>query len=145
MRKAYILMVEDNPDDEELMTRAFKKGNILNEIVVVRDGQQALDFLFGRGMYEERDIDDQPVLVLLDLKLPRIGGLEVLKEVRSKELTRRIPVVIITSSKEDNDILSAYGLGANSYIRKPVDFKEFTSAIRQLGTYWLFLNEAPPG
>lgn len=139
-----ILLVEDNPDDEALTLRALKKNNILNDVVVARDGAEALDYLFGTGAYEDRDTRAQPQLVLLDLKLPKIDGLEVLQRLRSDERTRLLPVVILTTSKEDRDVVASYTLGANSYIRKPVDFDEFMEAVRQLGLYWLLLNVAPP-
>ena len=139
-----ILLVEDNADDEELMVNALKKNNITNELVVARDGVEALDFLFGTGIYAGRDTAVLPGLVLVDLKLPRITGLAVLRRIRGEPLTRRIPVVVVTSSKEDQDLIVSYDLGANSYIRKPVDFKQFTESVRQLGLYWLVLNEAPP-
>lgn len=144
MKRAYILMVEDNPDDEELVLRALKKNNILNPVVITRDGRQALDYLFAQGDHQGRDTDDKPVLVLLDLKLPKVNGLEVLRQIRSHELTRRLPVVILTSSREEQDVANGYDLGVNSYICKPVDFSEFSEAIRQLGMYWLLLNEPPP-
>ena len=139
-----ILLVEDNADDEELTVRALKKNHVTNDFVVARDGVEALDFLFGTGTYAGRDTTALPALVLLDLKLPKIGGLEVLKRIRANERTRRMPVVVLTSSKEDRDMIESYDLGVNSYIRKPVDFKQFTESVRQLGLYWLVLNEAPP-
>ncbi len=144
MDNKIILLVEDNPDDEALTLRALKKNNIMNEVVVTRDGVEALDYLFARGAHSGRDQRKTPALALLDLKLPRIDGLEVLKQVRANPSTRMLPVVILTSSKEEQDIASGYRLGANSYIRKPVDFTQFTEAVRQLGLYWLVLNEAPP-
>jgi two-component system response regulator len=144
MRNGTILLVEDNPDDEALTLRALKKNNILNEVVVTRDGVEALDYLFGKGAYEGRDPDITPQLVLLDLKLPKVDGLEVLRQVRSDERTRLLPVVILTSSNEQKDVINGYGLGANSYILKPVDFSRFIEAVRQLGLYWLILNEAVP-
>lgn len=141
-----ILLIEDNPDDEELTLRALKKNKIRNEIVIVRDGAEALDYLFGQGAYEGRDVSVMPQVTLLDLKLPKIDGLTVLKKIRDNENTKTLPVVILTSSKEDRDLIQGYNLGANSYIRKPVDFNEFTEAVRQLGLYWLVLNEVPePG
>lgn len=138
-----ILLVEDNPDDEALTMRAFKKNNIGNVVVVAHDGVEALDFLFATGMYAERDPNERPQLVLLDLKLPRIDGLEVLRRLRANELTKLLPVVILTSSKEEQDLVTGYSLGANSYVRKPVDFTQFSEAVRQLGLYWLVLNESP--
>lgn len=139
----YIFLVEDNSDDEALTLRALKKNNIKNEVVVARDGEEALDFLFGRHKYEGRDISVLPQVMLLDLNLPKIDGLNVLKQIRSHEITKFTPVVILTSSKEDQDMLEGYSLGANSYVRKPVDFNDFSEAIRQLGLYWLILNEVP--
>lgn len=143
MKKRIILLVEDNPDDEALTLRAFKKNNILNEVVVARDGAEALDFLFCKGKFASRDCNADPELILLDLKLPKIDGLEVLKEIRSNPKTKLLPVIVLTSSKEEKDILKSYELYANSYIRKPVDFVQFSEAIRQLGVYWLVLNETP--
>ncbi|HPC77097.1 MAG TPA: response regulator [bacterium] len=144
MEEKIILLVEDNPDDVELTLRAFKKCNIANEVVVARDGVEALDYLFGTGAYAGRDLSVMPAVVLLDLKLPRIDGLEVLRRLRADERTRCLPVVVLTSSNEDQDVVNSYQLGANSYIRKPVDFVQFIDAARQLGIYWLLLNEAPP-
>jgi len=144
MDKKIILLVEDNPDDVELTVRALKKGNILNEIVVVRDGVEALDYLFGTGAYAGRDLSIMPTVVMLDLKLPKIDGLEVLRYMRADERTKFIPVVILTSSREEQDLLNGYRLGANSYIRKPVDFAQFIEAVHQLKLYWLILNELPP-
>lgn len=144
MREKMILLVEDNADDEDLTIRALRKNNIANEIVVARDGAQALDFLFGRGKHEGRDTQELPEVVLLDLKLPKVDGLEVLRQLRSEERTRRLPVVILTSSAEESDRLRGYDLGANSYVRKPVDFLEFSEGVRQLGLYWLVLNVPPP-
>ena len=144
MDRQVILLVEDNPDDEALTLRAFKKNNILNEVVVARDGAEALDYLFGGGSHAERDTSVMPGLILLDLKLPKVDGLEVLEHIRADDRTRLLPVVILTSSKEEQDLIDGYSLGANSYIRKPVDFSQFTEAIRLLGLYWLVLNEPPP-
>jgi len=144
MGKKVILLVEDNPDDELLAIRALKKNNIMNEVVVARDGVEALDYLFGTGAYAGRDMSVMPQVVLLDLKLPKIDGLEVLRRLRDDERTKLLPVVILTSSKEELDLTTSYSLGANSYIRKPVDFVQFTEAIKQLGLYWLVLNESPP-
>jgi two-component system response regulator len=144
MRDKAILLVEDNPDDEALTIRAFKKNNIKNEVIVARDGVEALDYLFGTGPYAGRDVTALPQVVLLDLKLPKVDGLEVLRRVRADERTRILPVVILTSSKEEQDVASGYRLGANSYVRKPVNFDEFLEAARQLGLYWLLLNESPP-
>jgi two-component system response regulator len=139
-----ILLVEDNPDDEALTMRALKKNNILNEVVVAHDGVEALDYLFGTGVHAGRDTRNMPQIVLLDLKLPKIEGLEVLRRIRADERTRLQPVVVLTTSNEDRDVISSYQLGANSYIRKPVDFEQFMEAVRHLGLYWLVLNVAPP-
>lgn len=139
-----ILLVEDNPDDEMLAMRALKKSNIANSIVVARDGVEALDYLFGTGSYEGRDTSVLPQIVLLDLKLPKVDGLEVLRRIRADSRTKRLPVAVLTSSKEERDVISSYDLGANSYIRKPVDFDQFAESIKQLGMYWLVLNEPPP-
>lgn len=139
-----ILLVEDNHHDEALTLRALKKNNIQNEVVVVRDGAEALDYLFARGAHAGRDPGALPMLILLDLKLPKVGGLEVLKQLRADPRTKLLPVVILTSSTEEEDLVEAYSLGANSYVRKPVDFTEFAEAIRQIGLYWLTLNERPP-
>ena len=138
-----ILLVEDNPDDEALTLRAFHKNNITNEVVVARDGAEALDYLFKTGTYANRD-STLPQIVILDLKVPKISGLEVLRRLRAAPETKLLPVVILTSSNEERDLLEGYGLGANSYVRKPVDFGEFLDAVRQLGLYWLLLNEHPP-
>jgi two-component system, response regulator len=144
MRDKVILLVEDNPDDELLTLRALRKNNVLNKVVVARDGVEALDYLFGTGGHSGRDTAIMPQLILLDLKLPKIDGLEVLKRLRADERTRLLPVVILTSSREEQDMLDGYGLGANSYVRKPVNFEQFVQAIEQLKLYWLILNEAPP-
>lgn len=143
MNNKQILLVEDNPDDVALTMRALKKNNIANEVVVAKDGVEALDYLFGTGAYAGRDVGKIPAVVLLDLKLPRIDGLEVLERIRKDERTKITPVVILTSSKEEQDLIRGYKLGANSYIRKPVDFIQFSEAVRQLGLYWLILNEPP--
>jgi two-component system response regulator len=144
MQQKTILLIEDNPDDEALTLRALKRNNILNEVVVARDGVEALDYLFGTGSHAGRDTAQLPEMVLLDLKLPKIDGLDVLRRIRSEPRTRRLAVVILTSSNEERDIISSYDLGANSYIRKPVDFNQFMDAVRQLGIYWLVLNVSPP-
>ena len=144
MKSRVILLVEDNPDDEILTLRAFKKNNIANEVIVARDGAEALEYLFGTGQYEKRDLSIMPAVILLDLKLPKVDGLEVLRRLRADDRTRLLPVVMLTSSKEEQDIVSSYDLGANSYIHKPVDFDRFTQAVEQLGLYWLLLNELPP-
>lgn len=144
MSRKDILLVEDNPDDEALTLRALKKHNIANSITVVHDGVEALDYLFCRGVWENRDCNDQPQVVLLDLKLPKISGLDVLKAVRENEKTKLLPIVILTSSNEEKDILAGYELGANSYIRKPVDFEQFLEAVHELGLYWLVINQIPP-
>ena len=140
MPDPHILLVEDNPDDEALTLRAFKRANIANDLEVVRDGQEALDYLFGEGA----DARAAPGLILLDLKLPKVDGLEVLKQVREHERTKLTPVVILTSSREETDLLAGYGGGANSYVRKPVDFNQFAESVRHLGLYWLVVNESPP-
>lgn len=145
MKEKTILLVEDNPDDVTLTLRALKKNNISNDVVIARDGAEALDCLFGSGKCEGGDGGTLPVLVLLDLKLPRISGIEVLQRLRSDDRTKLVPVVILTTSKEEQDLIDGYRFGANSYIRKPVDFSNFIEAVRQLGLYWLVLNEAPPG
>ncbi len=144
MHPKIILLVEDNPDDETLTLRALKKNNILNEVVVAHDGVEALDFLFATGTYAGRDINIMPQVILLDLKLPKVDGLEVLRRLRADSRTKLLPVVILTSSSEEADIVSSYHFGANSYIRTPVDFAQFMEAVRQLGLYWLVLNETPP-
>jgi two-component system response regulator len=143
-RSQIILLVEDNSDDVELTLRAFQRSNVRNEIVVVRDGAEALEYLFGTGAHAGRDIAQVPEVVLLDLNLPKIDGLEVLRRLRADERTRRLPVVVLTSSKEERDVLRSYDLGANSFVRKPVDFAQFLEAAQQLGLYWLVVNEPPP-
>jgi CheY-like chemotaxis protein len=144
-RSRTILLVEDNPDDVELTLRAFARSKVLNEIVVARDGQEALDLLLGSPGAAGRELPVLPEVVLLDLKLPKVDGLEVLRRLRADERTRRLPVVVLTSSNEERDVVSSYDLGANSFVRKPVDFAQFVEAARQLGLYWLVLNEPPPG
>ncbi len=139
-----ILLVEDNPDDIELTLRALKQYNIKNEITVARDGAEALDYLFATGTYSNRDTTTMPAVVILDLKLPKVDGLEVLQRMRADERTKLVPVVILTSSKEERDMVNGYKFGANSYVRKPVDFTQFVEAARQLGLYWLVINEPPP-
>ena len=144
MNSKKILLIEDNPSDIDLTKRALEKGRIANDLVVVSDGQEALDYLFGTGEYAGRDVSDFPTLTLLDLKLPKVSGLEVLRRVRSEPGIRRMPVVILTSSREEQDIAAGYDLGVNSYIRKPVDFEHFVASVGQMGLYWLVLNEEPP-
>jgi two-component system, response regulator len=144
MKDKIILLVEDNPDDVDLTLRAFKKNNILNKVVVANDGVEALDYLYGRSRYAGRDVKDLPVVILLDLKLPKIDGLEVLKSIRQDERIKLIPVVILTSSTEEKDLINGYMMGANSYIRKPVEFNQFVEAMKHLGLYWLLWNEPPP-
>jgi CheY-like chemotaxis protein len=143
MNNKKILLVEDNPDDIELTLRAFRKNNILNEIIIKRDGAEALDFFFGKDGVAVNDCNDLPILTMLDLKLPKVDGLDVLKKIRSDKRTKLIPVVILTSSNERSDLLSGYELGCNSYIRKPVDFNQFSDTVKQLGFYWLLINEIP--
>jgi two-component system, response regulator len=143
MKTKIILLVDDNPDDVQLTLRALKKSNILNEVVVAQDGVEALEFLFGTGKYAGRDTKIMPQVVLLDLKMPRMDGLEVLQRIRKDERTKRQPVVVMTTSSEDQDRVESYNLGANSYVKKPVDFHQFAESVRQLGIYWLVLNEAP--
>ncbi len=145
MRNGIILLVEDNPDDVELTLRSLRNNNILNEVVVAGDGVEALDYLFGTGAHAGRDLSVMPAVILLDLKMPRIDGFEVLRCLRTDERTKLLPAVILTSSKEEQDMLNGYRLGANSYVRKPVDFTQFSEAVEQLGLYWLLLNEPPPG
>ena len=144
MSEKRVLLVEDNPDDELLVMRAFRKAEFLNEVVVMRDGAEALDYLLGVGEYDGRDVDDMPAVVLLDLKLPKIDGLGVLRRIRGDERLKYLPVVILTSSREQEDVVRSYDLGANSYVRKPVSFESFADAVRQLGLYWLVLNEECP-
>lgn len=144
MEERIILLVEDNPDDVDLTLRAFKKSSISNKVIVAKDGVEALDYLHGTGMYAGRDVKDLPVVVMLDLKLPKISGMEVLRNIREDELTRLIPVVVLTSSAEQKDVVEGYKLGANSYIRKPVDFEQFVEAVKILGLYWTLWNEPPP-
>ena len=144
MEEKMILLVEDNPDDEALTLRALQKNKIKNKVVVTRDGVEALDFLFCTGIYAERDPREMPQIVLLDLKLPKVDGLEVLRRIRADERTRLLPIVILTSSNEEKDLIEGYKNGANSYVRKPVDFDQFVEAVQQLGLYWLVLNELPP-
>lgn len=143
MQAKTILLVEDNADDVDLTLQALKRNNITNEITVVGDGAEALDFLFGNGKYAGRDLSAMPAVILLDLKLPKIDGLEVLRRLRAKERTKFLPVVILTSSREEQDIASGYSLGVNSYVRKPVDFTQFAEAVSHLGLYWLLINETP--
>lgn len=144
MDNKIILLVEDNPDDQVLTLRALRKSNIANEVIVVNDGVEALDYLFGTGSYAGRDTSVMPQLILLDLKLPKLDGLQVLQRLRADKRTQLLPVVVLTTSREEQDIIRSYSLGANSYVRKPVDFTEFSQAVQQLGLYWLLLNEAPP-
>jgi CheY-like chemotaxis protein len=144
MKQRIILLVEDNPSDVELTRRAMARNHIANELMVVNDGQSALDFLFGEGAFAGRDLSQQPALTLLDLKLPKLDGIEVLRRLRADPRTRRLPIVVLTSSQEQEDLAASYDQGANSYIRKPVDFQHFVEAVNQLNLYWLVLNEAPP-
>lgn len=144
MSKKIILLVEDNPDDEELILLTLKRNHVCNEVVVARDGAEALDYVFQRGKFSHLTHQDKPEVVLLDLKLPKVSGLEVLEEIRSNEETQLLPVVILTSSSEEEDIVSSYRLGANSYVRKPVEFQRFSEAVAQLGLYWLLINQPPP-
>ena len=144
MSERTILVVEDNPDDEEFTLRALRRANVSNEIVVTRDGKEAVDYLFGEDQYAGRDLSVMPTVILLDLKLPKLNGIEVLKRIRSEARTRLIPVVILTSSSEDEDMINSYLSGANSYVRKPVEFASFATAVARLGVYWMLLNEPPP-
>ena len=144
MPEGTILLVEDNPDDEVLTLRALKKNHIVNPVYVVRDGAEALSYLFATDTYSQRDAEEIPHVILLDLKLPKVDGLEVLRRVRADSRTRLVPVVVLTTSNEDQDIIRSYDLGANSYVRKPVDFEQFNKAVGQLGAYWLILNQSPP-
>lgn len=143
MERKDILLVEDNADDIELAKRAFQKNNIINNIVITRDGSETLDYLYGKGKFKGRDINNIPRLILLDLKMPKVHGIEVLKQIRENELTKYIPVIILTSSQDKKDIIQAYELGANSYIVKPIDFVKFTEVVQQIAMYWLSLNEQP--
>jgi len=145
VRNKIILLVEDNDDDIELTLRAFDRSRVANEIVLARDGEEAIDYLFASGAHADRDPEAEPEVVLLDLKLPKLDGLGVLRRMRTDERTRRLPVVVLTSSNEEQDVISSYDLGANSFVQKPVDFAQFVEAARQLGLYWLVLNEGPPG
>ncbi|MCG3210007.1 MAG: Response regulator rcp1 [Anaerolineae bacterium] len=144
MDRQIILLIEDNPDDEILALRALKKNMVMNQVVVAHDGAEALDYLFCTGIYADRNPREMPRLILLDIKLPKLNGLEILRRIRSDHRTRLLPVVVMTSSNEEQDVITGYQLGANSYIRKPVDFIQFTEAVRQLKLYWLDLNEPPP-
>ena len=144
MSERYILLVEDNPDDEELTLLSLRKNNLAHQIVVVRDGVEAIDYLFGNGQYAGRDLSQMPTVILLDLKLPKLDGLGVLKRLRADERTRNLPVVVLTSSSQDADVIASYNLGANSYVRKPVEFGAFVDAVSNLGLYWVLLNRPPP-
>ena len=143
MSESIILLVEDNPNDEALTLRALRKSNVVNRVVVVRDGPEALDYLFCQGQYADRDVNEVPHIVLLDLNLPKMGGLDVLRRIRANDRTKLLPVVILTTSNEDRDLVAGYSLGANSYVVKPVDFTQFSEAVRQLGLYWLVVNQQP--
>lgn len=142
MTNQYILLVEDNPDDVMLTLRALKKGHVINNVIVAEDGAKALDFLFGKGEFEGRNTADHPRLILLDLKLPKVGGFEVLEAIKKDPLLKRVPVVILTSSRQEDDVVRGYDLGANSYIRKPVNFDTFIETVTQIGMYWLLTNES---
>ncbi len=144
MSERYILLVEDNPDDEELTLLSLRKNNLAHDIVVVRDGVEAIEYLFGNGQYAHRDVSHVPTVILLDLKLPKLDGLGVLKRLRADERTRTLPVVVLTSSSQDADVIASYNLGANSYVRKPVEFGAFVEAVSSLGLYWVLLNRPPP-
>lgn len=144
MTERYILLVEDNPDDEELTLLSLRKNNLAHEIIVVRDGVEAIEYLFGNGQYAGRDVSRVPTVILLDLKLPKLDGLGVLKRLRTDERTRTLPVVVLTSSSQDADVIASYNLGANSYVRKPVEFGAFVEAVSSLGLYWVLLNRPPP-
>jgi two-component system, response regulator len=144
MSERYILLVEDNPDDEELTLLSLRKNNLAHDIVVVRDGVEAIEFLFGNGQYAHRDVSHVPTVILLDLKLPKLDGLGVLKRLRAEDRTRTLPVVVLTSSSQDADVIASYNLGANSYVRKPVEFGAFVEAVSSLGLYWVLLNRPPP-
>jgi two-component system, response regulator len=143
MKTRRILLVEDNPDDEELTLVGLKRSGVLNEVHVVRDGEEAIDYLFAKGVYSDRDLKDIPALILLDIKLPKLGGFDVLHKIRANPATSCVPVVILTSSSEEEDVVASYKMGANSFVRKPVEFDKFADAVRQLGLYWLLLNEPP--
>jgi two-component system, response regulator len=144
MADKYMLLVEDNPDDEILTLHALKENKIVNKVVVARDGAEALDYLFGTGTHVSRDLSERPTVILLDLKLPKIDGLEVLRRLRTNDTTRLLPVVILTTSQEDEDLITSYSLGANSYVHKPVDMDQFITAVRQLGLFWMIVNDEPP-
>ena len=144
MADKYMLLVEDNPDDEILTLHALKENKIVNKVVVARDGAEALDYLFGTGIHVSRDVSEMPTVILLDLKLPKIDGLEVLRRLRTNDTTRLLPVVILTTSQEEEDLITSYSLGANSYVHKPVDMNQFITAVRQLGLFWMIVNDAPP-
>jgi two-component system response regulator len=144
MAEKYMLLVEDNSDDEILTLHALQENNIANKVVVTRDGAEALDYLFGTGAHSARDVSEVPTVILLDLKLPKIDGLEVLRRLRANDRTRLLPIVILTTSQEDEDLINSYSLGANSYVHKPVDMDQFITAVRQLGLFWMIVNDAPP-